>query len=148
VGGICVAIQRSSPRRIGQSGPVVAESDKGALNPEAEGKKDSWCGDNSGGRRWRHWARVRATSANRRQVVWAGRHRRKKDLWGAVPRTQKSLRSCVEGQRTELNSVRRWRVVVPREGRKLWVLSAGALTKYGCFRCVTTRGAARWVRHC
>jgi hypothetical protein len=39
VGGICVAIQQSSPQHIRQSGPVVAESDKGALNLEAEGKK-------------------------------------------------------------------------------------------------------------
>jgi hypothetical protein len=47
----------------------VVESDKRALNPEAEGKKDSWCGDDSGRRRRKHQAGVRATSANRRQVV-------------------------------------------------------------------------------
>jgi hypothetical protein len=38
VGGICVAIHRSSPRRIGRSGPVVVDSGKRALGTEAEGK--------------------------------------------------------------------------------------------------------------
>jgi hypothetical protein len=42
VGGICVAIQQSSPQCIGQLGPVVVESDKRVLNLGAEGKKDLW----------------------------------------------------------------------------------------------------------
>jgi hypothetical protein len=35
------------------------------------------------------------------------------------------------------------RVVVPHEGRKLWVLSAGMLLKCRYFRYVTPRGVAR-----
>jgi hypothetical protein len=50
VGGICVAIQRSSPRCIGRSGLVVVESDKRALDAKAEGTKGLLCGDNSSGR--------------------------------------------------------------------------------------------------
>jgi hypothetical protein len=45
VGGIGVAIHRSSPRRIGRSGPVVVDSDKRALGTEAKGKKRLLWGD-------------------------------------------------------------------------------------------------------
>jgi hypothetical protein len=64
VGGICVAIQRSSPQYIGWLGPVVVESDKRALDTMAEGMKRLLCGDNSGGGRRKHWAGIHATSAN------------------------------------------------------------------------------------
>jgi hypothetical protein len=47
VGGICIAIHRSSPRRIGQLGPVVVDSGKRALGMEAKGKKRLLWGDNS-----------------------------------------------------------------------------------------------------
>jgi hypothetical protein len=50
VGGICVAIQWSSPQCIGRSEPVVAESGKRALDATAKGTKRLLCGDNSGGR--------------------------------------------------------------------------------------------------
>jgi hypothetical protein len=50
VGRTYVAIQWLSPWCIGQSGPVVVESDKRALNAVAKGMKRLLCGDNSGGR--------------------------------------------------------------------------------------------------
>jgi hypothetical protein len=72
----------------------------------------------------------------------------KEDVVASGAANSEEVRSCVEGQRTELNSVRRWQVVVPCDGRKLWVLSAGVLPKNRCFRRVATRGAVRWVRQC
>jgi hypothetical protein len=47
VGGICVAIHRSSPWCIRWSGLVVADSSKRALGTEAKGKKRLLWGDNS-----------------------------------------------------------------------------------------------------
>jgi hypothetical protein len=78
VGRIHVAIQWSSPWCIRRSGPVVVESDKRALSMVAKGTKGLLCGDNSGGRQWKYWTGIYATSANCRYVGWArGRRERR-----------------------------------------------------------------------
>jgi hypothetical protein len=92
----------------------VVESNKRALNAMAEGMKGLLYGDNSGGRQRKHRARVRATLANC-QHVGVGRGVPKEEVGWCVGVS----RSYVEGQRTELNSVRRRVCSFPLGGRLL-----------------------------